>query len=315
MDKFCYLLALASLAGCAQIPSPEGPSDPDQPAVAAPASTAVPSLSSTSGDRHALPDQTRCELIEKLESATRDPDAKVRHGAAYVLGRRGPASSLDAIGQLVSDPDPLVRLQAIGLVGTIGTMNPGLERAATSYLMTGVRDSWPNNSNNALQQLAHCSALNASELDLVRGWLRDGAPHVQICAARILEHAGAVDGLEQGVVDLIESNYQNSWDRQLALLLGCIHDEKNLWAVKRLLGSMNPSVRFTAKCAAGRLDASAVEWKEQAQIESDYNEQNLQALESLRAMPWQAGPEDSGAVEGDPESRTGDRARDGPEHS
>src|SRR5687767_5209019 len=89
MDKLCYLLAASALIGCAQNSSTRDRSG--EPAVAVSAPVAPSSSSSTAGDRLTFHDQTRWPLVEKLEAATRHRDPKVRLGAAYMLGLRGPA--------------------------------------------------------------------------------------------------------------------------------------------------------------------------------------------------------------------------------
>jgi hypothetical protein len=237
-------------------------------------------------------DEGGCELAERIESATLDPDPAVRRAAAYVLGHRGPATSLDAAAALLNDPFPEVREAAIGAVHGIARRNQELRDAAGGYLALSLSDGWWECRRQSLYSLGSLREIPTEEIASVRSLLEDDEmPGVRIAAAYALLRCGTDGLLEERVVELIGWHSGGWHDAALSGLLDAVRDPANLRFVEQLVRSEDAHVRFRATCARARLVGEAEgTTASAAAVERVYGEENAAAEAALCRMRWEPIP-------------------------
>lgn len=229
-----------------------------------------------------------CDLVRKVEAATKAADPQVRRGAVYLLGRRGPASSINVVGARLADPDQTVKQAAFEAVSLLGLDDVATGQIAASYLLECLQDPYWGNRRMALGQLtACCSNLRPEQIAAVRRCLDDEAGDVQIAAGLVLARAGFKDDLEQRVVEWIDQYSGNyALDRTLGALLDCIRDPAHMKTAEALCGSVHASVRYHAQVACARLEGAPERWREAVQVEKEFVELREAAHAALRRSSW-----------------------------
>lgn len=227
-----------------------------------------------------------CELVLRLECATRDSDPIIRRAAVYQLGRRGPGTSIEAIECLIRDPNEEVRRTAIEAAQSLMNRCGTVDQKASECFIEALQDASSTNRAGALDGLADCRQLTVDQVNSVRKGMDDSDALVQIAAANALQHLGALDGLEARAVALIGQNALGPLDYLLAPLLNCIHDPSNLPTIERLLASRDPSVRYEARCASARLGGSSSDTRDQPALEAEWESETSAAEAALRHEPW-----------------------------
>jgi len=224
---------------------------------------------------------TNCDLVGRVEAATRADDPRVRRGAVYLLGRRGPPSSLAALGPAIHDTDPFVRQAAIQSICNLGASG-GEEGLATRYLLEAAELPWWSDRDQALLRLGFLRpSLAPAEAAALRRRLDDEAGNVQIAAGLALLRAGLGEGLEPRVVQWIDQYSCGGLDSRLAELLDCIQDPSHIKSAENLFDSHRADVRHTARVAYARLEGAPQRWQESEEIERAYSETNAAATRAL----------------------------------
>ncbi len=176
------------------------------------------------------------EAIPALVLATRDPNPSVRARAAGLLGNGGDLKPnaeqiLDALFPVMSDPEELVRLQAVASLSEY-TNNPG---RAVPQVLKALDDPAPKVRAAGAKALSRFGPMAVSVLPLVRERMQDESAEVRLAAAMAVWSIGhnSVDTVPILIRTL--ENPDLRW--RAALALGDM-GEKGEEAIPALLSSL-----------------------------------------------------------------------------
>src|SRR5947209_5884065 len=208
------------------------------------------------GQRDPGEKQARVDALAQLVS---DPDANVRATAAFALGLIGDRAATDTLVKLANDPDGDVAGEA---VEALSKLAPKLPLATYSPL---VKDARPGVRAVAIRFLFRfrsdeASAIAASELESPSPQLRQEAAYA--LARRAYAPARAVLELLLTDPNLLTRSYA-------ARALGAIASPESLGALMNALLDAHPWVRINAVVAIGRIAAKTPKAIERPELASD----------------------------------------------
>jgi cyclophilin family peptidyl-prolyl cis-trans isomerase len=124
--------------------------------------------------------------VESLARWTRNPDAELRWRAAYSLARRAGPRAVPALVELVNDPDPRVRDQAVRGMNADSAESAGLRERAFAAVMAATQDSSALVRINAIAQLGSYRNPTVTTPRLIALLQSDPVGNVRVAAASAL---------------------------------------------------------------------------------------------------------------------------------